>query len=249
MRRLAERHDIAKTIWRERGRPLWTGGSEQLRALPVNTSELHFFFPRNPNNAACGRQLEKWSGASGSRGVFVFAFSWDRLMRCFTASRTRLQLDLQTWETVNIYTWAHKSIRPTLMRKKKTKKQKIAWPFRLLRKHGINKWCKALARCLLRGSQRPPFVFNLRCPRNVRLISFQCDGTVEMLALSETCSLWPSPLTWCCFIPPFPFRLRFIFFLFSWQKRPCSAEHVGTDTNNSRRLDEERTSAVGRVPD
>lgn len=137
------------------------------------------------------------------RGVFVFAFSSDRLMLCRSSWSRVLLAIKQTWETVNIYTWAHKSIRPTSIRKEK-KTKKIAWPFCLLRKHGINKWCKALARCLLRGSQRPPFVFNLRCPRNVRLIFFQCDGTVEMLALSETCSLWPSPLTWCCFIPPFP---------------------------------------------
>lgn len=103
------------------------------------------------------------------RGVFVFAFLSDRLMLCFIASRTRLQLDLQTWETVNIYTLAHKSIRPTSMRKEK---KKNCLTFSLAEKTRYKQMMQSLSPLFASWEPAPTVCFQFALPQKCQVNFF-----------------------------------------------------------------------------
>lgn len=139
------------------------------------------------------------------RGVFVFAFSSDRLMLCFIASRTRPQLDLQTWETVNIYTWAHKSIRPTSMRKEK--KTKNCLTFSLAEKTRYKQMMQSLSPLFASWEPAPTICFQFALPQKCQVNFFpvwwNCwnAGIVRNMlavAVSSHLVLFYSPLPSVC---------------------------------------------------
>lgn len=110
-------------------------------------------------------------------------------------------------------TWAHTSIWPmSMLNTKQNRKLRDLFP--CWEKLGINKWCGTLARCLLHGILHPPFVFNLRCPRNVSLIF---SGVMKLLKFWY-CQKHPHIV---CLPSPGVFHLPSAFLFFIWNKEPC----------------------------